>query len=338
MKRVVFFAICTLLLVWCFINPSMAAEKPVMFLDLSWDSIQLQNRIAGYIVEHGYEKKVDYLFSESIPGLMGLERGNVHIYIDGWVDNQPEWWRKAQKAGTVVDLGVNYDRAPQGWYVPTYVIKGDPERGIEPMAPDLEYAEDLPRYWELFKDPEVTDKGRLTNAPLGWKISSIIRAKLKSLGLEKNYVIFEPGSGTALKTEALASYKKGEPILFYYWEPTALMGNYDFTRLKEKTPFSDDLWTEGNGYNCDFPAPVVIKVMNKEFADNNPWLVDFIKKYETTLDLNNIMLAEMTNNELSAQEAALWFLRNYKEVWHKWIPDDRQEVIGKVEDALSKEK
>lgn len=337
MKRVVLVVFCALFLYSVFVGPSMAKE-PVVFLDLSWDSIQLQNRIAGYIVEHGYGEKVDYLFSESIPGLMGLERGTVHVYIDGWVDNQPEWWRKAQKEGTVVNLGPNYNRAPQGWYVPTFVIKGDPERGIKPMAPDLEYAEDLPKYWELFKDPEVPDKGRLTNAPLGWKISSIIRAKLKSLDLDKNYVIFEPGSGTALKAEALASYKKGEPILFYYWEPTALMGNYDFTRLKEKTPFSDDLWTEENGYNCDFPAPVVIKVMNKKFADNNPWLADFIRNYETTLELNNIMLAEMANNKLSTQDAAIWFLKNYKEVWHKWIPQDRQEVIAKVEEALTKEK
>jgi len=315
-----------------------AAEEPVVFLDLSWDSIQLHNRIAGYIVHKGYGKKVDYVFSETIPGMLGLERGDIHVYIEGWVENTPEWWEKARKEGKVLDLGVNYSNPPQGWYVPSYMIEGDPERGIEAVAPDLEYVEDLGRYWELFRDPEIPDKGRFTNAPLGWNISSINREKVKSLGLDEYYAVFEPGSGTALKAEAVASYEKGEPILFYYWEPTALMGLYNFTRLKQKIPHSPELWVAENGYNCDFPAPVVLKVLNREFADENPWMVEFVKRYETTLDMNNAMLAEMSVKELSLEEAAVWFLKNYRDEWHKWIPEERQDVIEKIEAALASEK
>ncbi|SRR6056297_80216 len=336
-QRFVVFIICALFLVALTPASGITSEQPIVFLDLSWDSIQLHNRIAGYIVENGYGEKTDYLFSETVPGMLGLERGDIHVYMDGWVDNTPEWWREVQERKTVVNLGSNYYPAPQGWYVPTYVIKGDPERGIEPMAPDLEYMEDLGKYWELFRDPEEPDKGRFTNAPLGWKISSINRDKIESLGLKEFFSVFEPGSGTALKTQAISSYKKGKPILFYYWEPTALMGSYDFIRLKQRIPYKDELWTEDNGYNCDFPAPVIIKVLNREFAENNQWIVDFLKKYKTTLPINNAILSTMAEQEMSTEDAAIWFLKNYRDTWHKWIPEDRQDVLEKVEKALSEE-
>ncbi len=313
---------------------STATEKPVVFLDNSWDSSQIQNRIAGFIIEHGYGYKTDYIFSETLPGMLGLERGDVHVYIDGWVDNTPEWWRKAQKEGTIYKAGVNYPEAPQGWYVPTYVIKGDPERGIEPLAPDLEYMEDLGKYWELFKDPEDPKKGRFYNAPPGWKISTINEEKFKAFGLDKQFNFFSPGSGTALKTVALTKYEKGEPILFYYWEPTDLMGLYDMTRLKQRTAFSDELWTEENQYNCDFPAQKIQKVLNAEFAETNDELRTFFERYATSLDLNNEFLSKRLTEDFDLEETAIWFLENHPEVWKQWIPEDRPEVIERVEKAL----
>ena len=39
--------------------------------------------------------------------------------------------------GTVLDLGLNMEASEMSFLVPRYVIEGDPERGIEPMAPDL---------------------------------------------------------------------------------------------------------------------------------------------------------------------------------------------------------
>ncbi len=313
---------------------SLAKASPVVFLDESWDSAQVHNRIAAYIVKHGYERKVEFLFSETLPGMLGLERGDVHICLDVWVNNTPEWWAKAQKKDSVVNLGVNYPNAPQGWYVPTYVIKGDPERGIEPVAPDLQYVDDLEAYAGIFKDPEDPSKGRFYNAPPGWKISSINECKMKTLGLDKIYVIFSPGSDTALQTVARASYKKGEPVIFYYWQPTALMGLFDMTRLKEKTPYDAAKWNEKAGYGCDFPAQSVLKLANANFAEANPELIDFFRRYETTLGMNDQILARRSVDNLSLEETAIWFLKTYPDIWRSWIPEDRQDVLKKVNQVL----
>lgn len=333
MKRI--FSILTIsFLLVSFACVAGASQKPVVFLDLSWDSAQVHNRIAGFIVEKGYGIKTDYLFSESLPGMLGLERGDVNLCMDTWVDNTPEWWRKAQSKKTVLNLGINYPEAPQGWYVPTYVIKGDSARGIEPMAPDLEYVEDLGKYWELFKDPDYPEKGRFYNAPPGWKISTINEMKLKSLGLDKFFVAFSSGSDSALQSVVVSSYKKGKPVVFYYWQPTALMGTYDMTLLKQRTPYATELWTEKEGYRCAFPSPPVLKIANLGFSKDYPELVPFIKNYNTTLKINDEILAMRLKEKLSLDDTVEWFLKARPEVWELWIPSDRQDVIDRVKSSL----
>src|SRR5690606_28757663 len=53
-----------------------SGEKPTLvFGDFSWDSVQVHNRIAGFIIEHGYGYPVDYKFGDTVPILQGLQDG-----------------------------------------------------------------------------------------------------------------------------------------------------------------------------------------------------------------------------------------------------------------------
>ena len=54
--------------------------------------------------------------------------------------------KKQLDKGTIIKLSTNFDDNSQGLYVPTYVIEGDKERGIEAVAPDLKTVEDLAKY------------------------------------------------------------------------------------------------------------------------------------------------------------------------------------------------
>ena len=107
---------------------SHVQAQPLVFVDWSWDSALVHNRIAGFVAEHGFGYEVDYLFADTVPGIQGLRRGDIDVSMETWVDNIQEIWDEIIAEGTVVDLGSNFPNAPQGWYVPTYVIEGDPER------------------------------------------------------------------------------------------------------------------------------------------------------------------------------------------------------------------
>lgn len=314
-------------------SPPSEANQKIVFADLSWDSIQFHNRVAGFIIEKGYGYPVEYLFVDITPGLMGLERGDVDIDMELWPTYNLEWWEKAQANGTVLNLGINFENATQGWYVPTYLIKGDPERNIEPLAPDLKNVADLARYWELFRDPEFPDKGRLINGPAGWVAHGINLAKLKGYGLDRYFKAFSPGSGTALDTYIAISYERGLPVLFYYWEPTWLLGKYDMTLLKE-APFDETLWSPEKHFACEWLTATTYIVVSKSFAESYPNVTDFLRNYTTPLKINQQALAYMHETGGDAEDAARWFLKSYPEIWKAWIPRKDHEVIREVEMAL----
>lgn len=311
---------------------SNAATKRITLTDNSWDSIQVHNRIVGFILEHGYGYSVNYVFAETSPSHLGLQRGDMDVNMEIWEQNVKEWLDSAVEAGDVLIAGANFSDAPQGWYVPTYVIEGDPERGIEPMAPDLKTVEDLPRYKDLFKSPTNPDKGRFYNCPTGWLVFSVNNAKLEAYGLDRHFESFAPGSDTALSTAILTAYRRGDAILAYYWEPTWLMGMLDMTMIEEP-PYDEALWNEENKWACSYPPANVLIGINSGYAKKHPEVLDLLQKYETTVDQNNAFLAYMYEHEASTQEAAIWFLKKYKDTLKSFVED--QEIIEKVEKALA---
>ena len=307
---------------------SHAASKKLVLADVGWDSVQVHNRIAGFILKHGYGYEVEYMPGETIPLFAGMARGDIDITMEIWVDNSREAYDKAIKAGQVIDLGSNFPDSWQGWMVPTYVIKGDPKRGIKPAAPNLRSVEDLPKYWKLFKDPEDPSKGIFYSCIPGWECEKINEAKFKAYGLDKHYNIFLPGSYAALVGSMAAAIKKGEPWFGYHWAPTWPLGKYDLMPIEEP-PYDKKVWDEN--YGCAYPSVRVNIVVNASLLKRAPDVGEFLKNYETTQTMANKFLAYMRDKKANTQAAAVWFLKNYQDLWSGWVPEN---VAKKVRAAL----
>jgi len=305
-----------------------APKKTLVFADLNWDSAQVHSRIAAFIIENGYGYKTEYIPGGTIPLWAGLTRGDVDINMECWVDNQQEAYDKGIAAGKVIDLGSNFPDSWQGWLVPTYVVKGDSKRGIKPMAPGLKSIDDLPKYWKLFKDAEDPGKGRFYSCIPGWECEKINEKKFKAYGLDKHYNIFLPGSDAALNGSMAAAYKKGKPWFGYYWAPTWVLGKLDMTPIEEPA-YDKKLWDAS--YACAYPSVRVNIVVNSGMQERAPEIVAFLKKYETTQAMANKFLAYMQDEKADTQSAALWFFRNYEDLWTGWVPKN---VAKKVKAAL----
>ncbi len=295
---------------WC------EAGKPVKFAGLNWESGMLLTDLLQFVLKNGYGCETDSLPGNSITMEQALGNNDIQVFAEEWI-GRSDAWNKAAAAGKVVGVGAPIVGATEGWYVPRYVIEGDAKRGIEAKAPQLKAIADLGQYAELFRDPEEPGKGRFYNCPAGWTCELDNSEMLKSYGLEEKFTNFRPGTGPALDAAVLSSYRRGEPILFYYWSPTPLMGQADLVKLEEK-PGVD--------------KSVTIQVgLSKTFHDEAPELVAILNKVNLPIDLLNQNLAKMAKEKMDSADLAKVFLKEHPEVWHAWVSED---AAKKIEAAL----
>lgn len=302
--------------------------ETIVFADAGWDSIRVHNSIAQTIVEEGFGYKTDVTAGSTSATFQGLREGDINVYMETWTDNIKEVYEEAIDAGEIEKVSVNFNDNDQGLYVPAYVIEGDPERDIEPLAPDLKTVEDLKKYPEVFKDPEHPDKGRVINAPSGWEVADAIDAKFDAYGLDETFNNFMPGSDSAIVASLVDAYKKGDAWVGYYWSPTAVTAKYDLVLLEED-PFDEETWEETKA--TEFPPNDVVVAVQKDLPEQAPEVVDFLSNYETDSELTEEALQYMDKNDVSPEEAAHWWMQEHEDLWTEWVPDD---IAKKVKDAL----
>ncbi|TCO68299.1 ABC transporter substrate-binding protein [Marinisporobacter balticus] len=303
-------------------------KETIVFADAGWDSIRFHNAVASTIIEKGYGYPTTEMMGSEQTSLLGLRQGDIDVYTEIWTGNIVELYQEAIKSGDIVELSINYSDNKQGLYVPTYVIKGDPKKGIKPIAPDLKSVKDLHKYWEIFKDPEDPNKGRIFGSIPGWTADEVLREKIKNYGLDKAYNYFQAGSAPALAASITKAIEDKAPWVGYYWEPTWVTGKYDMTLLEDEA-YTKEKWEDG--YRCAFPSQDLTIAVNKEFSTKAPEVEQFLKQYQTSSEVTSSALAYMQENEADAKDAAKWFLKEHEEIWTKWVP---AEIEKKVKEGI----
>ncbi|WDY60233.1 ABC transporter substrate-binding protein [Pseudomonas sp. PSKL.D1] len=307
-------------------------RAPIHFGALTWESGALTTEILRLIVERGYGYTTDTLPGSTVSLEMALARNDIQVIAEEWAGRSPAWV-KAEQAGQVYALGDTVKNANEGWWVPAYVIEGDPERGIKPLAPDLKTVDDLKRYPSVFNDPEAPGKGRFLNSPSGWTSEIVNSQKLKAYGLEGLYNNFRSGTGAALDAEIDSAIRRGKPVLFYYWSPTPLMGRHKLVRLQEPA-FDAQAWATLTDASNPAPrgseslrAKLSIGV-SRAFHETYPDLVAMFNNVDLPIELLNQTLAQMNKQRLAPEKAAQAFVRDHPEVWKAWVP---AQVAARVE-------
>ena len=305
-------------------------DRTVVFADFDWDSAMLLNGIARTILEEGFGCTTDAFPGSTIPMMQGAVRGDIDVLMESPEVNVPDFWPGALAAGLVVEITQVFDDGIQAFYVPRYVIEGDAERGIEPMAPDLRSVFDLPRYAQLFRDPEQPDLGRFHNCILGWQCELINNVKMHAYGLTDAFATFEPGTGVALGTTMETAYLRGEPWFGYYWEPTWLMGRLDMVRLEEPE-YTEACWEhmmahldtpEQAEVACAYPAnTAAIAVGASFYADAGDAILDFLGSVRVPADVISDLLAHMQETGDDPLGAARTFLAERRDAWTHWVDE-----------------
>lgn len=272
-----------------------AEKTDLIFADVGWDSIKFHNAVAGLVAE----KVFGYTWSETPASTPisheALIQGEIDVHMEVWTDNLPDYQGDVD-AGKLTELGVNFDDNIQGFYIPKYVADANP---------GLKSVEDLKDYANLFPDPESPGKARIFGGIPGWEITEIMEKKVQYYGLDEQYNYVIPGSDAAMNATIISAWDKQEPVVFYYWEPTWLMGLYDFVLL-EDAPYDAATYHEGQ---TACPSVSVNVCVSNAFAASNPEFCEFLSKYRTSSALTSEGLAYLQENAGSTYtDAAVWFL------------------------------
>ena len=313
-------------------TPAADKPAPIHFGDITWESGSLITEVLRLIVEKGYGFSTDTLPGSTVSLEAALAKNDIQVIGEEWAGRSPAWV-KAQAEGKVFGLGNIVKGATEGWWVPEYVVKGDAERGIKAVAPDLKSVADLAHYKNVFRDPEQPDHGRFLNSPSGWTSEIVNTQKLKAYGLTDTYTNFRTGSGAALDAEVTSSVRRGQPVLFYYWSPTPLLGRFKLIKLDEP-PFDAEAWKTLADANNPNPRPTRSMAaqltigVSQPFKAQYPQLVSFFEKVDMPIDLLNKTLAGMSEKHLEPREVAQTFLRDQPQVWKAWVPADVAQKVS----------
>ena len=299
-------------------------KETLVFSDLNWTSAQVQNRIAQYIVEMGYEYPTDVVLGATLPLFQGLRAGDTHITMEIWLPNQDEAWNEAQANGEVVSLGQSLGKDWQSSFViPAY---------LQEQYPDLDSVEDLkdPQFKELFVSAESGGKARLVSCVIGWACEEVNAAQIEGYGLSDHVHIVNPGDGAAGNADIYGAYEKGEPWLGYQWgtnDPALVL---DLVRLEEPA-YSDECWFTTKA--CAYEDATILIAAHPDVVTNAPDVVAFLRNWTFDIGQYSTVAAWLQDNpDADANDAALWWLNGNEAIWSSWVTEDAADAIASALD------
>ncbi len=294
----------------------------VSITEMNWASAQVVTTVAAFIMDQGYGCEVAKVPSDTVPAVTSVaENGEPDIVTELWLNSTGEAYARLEEQGKVERVAkVLEPGGVEGWWIPTYLAEEHPE---------------LKTLEGILANPELVG-GRFNNCPSGWGCRIVNDNMIKALDLESHGIeVFDHGSGETLATSMAAAYQDGEPWFGYYWGPTVPLGKFDMTKV-DLGPVKPEVHarnqnpdTEDPGVS-DFPAAPVLTSVTADFKEREPEIAELMSKVAFPTDTMSAVLAWKDENNASAEEAAVYFLTTYTDLWRDWLSDEARERLAKV--------
>jgi glycine betaine/proline transport system substrate-binding protein len=307
-------------------DTACGTDKTIDIAEMTWPSAAALAHIHAIILDRGYGCNVEVVAGDTVPTSASmLARGTPAIAPELWTSSITRQWDEGLKAGDVVELGPAItDGTIEGWFIPRYTQEAHPE---------LTTIDAVIAHPELFPDPEEPDQGRFYSCPPGWTCELAGTALFAALDMEDTWNLFSPGSGGALAASIARAFEREEPILFYYWGPTALLGKYDAAQI-DLGEVKPEVYACNTDPECKDPPGVSAYPSSPAIVGAASWVKDeapdvaaYFGKVGLSNDQISALLVYGDENNADAEETALNFLRTEQDTWTQWVPEDVAEKV-----------
>jgi glycine betaine/proline transport system substrate-binding protein len=274
----------------------------------AWTASALNTEVARQLIENELGNPVEVVAIDENTMFTGLSDGTLDAVLEIWPSGISADEQAFFDDGSVLNIGNLGAVGKIGWFVPSYVIAENPELA------DWEGYQD-PAVAALFASAETGDNGRFLGTDPSY--SQYDEAIIANLGLPFE-VIFS-GSEAATVAELDRASAAGEPILMYWWTPTAAVAKYELVNVTLPN-YSAECYTDPAQIDCDYPEDVLIKAASAQLEEKDPAVLEFLRAFSiSNEDQLSMLPAVEIDGEDAADVAARWITEN-ESVWSAWLP------------------
>ena len=304
----------------------------VSIAEMNWASAGVAAHVDKMILENGYGCKVTLVAGDTMPPFTSMnEKSEPDMAPEFWVNSVRTALDAAIAEGRIIQAApLLSDGGVEGWWIPKFLADAHP---------DIKTVQDALKHPELFPAPEDPSKAAVINCPSGWNCQVSTANLYKALNAEKDgFQLVDSGSAAGLDGSIANAFEKKTGWLGYYWAPTAILGKYEMTKLSFGVPHDKAEWDACTAVpDCpapkvnSYPTSDVFTIVTKAFSEKAGVAMDYMKTRQWDNATVGKVLAWMTDNQGTNEDAAKYFLQTYPDMWTKWVAPD---VAEKIKAAL----
>lgn len=294
--------------------PPRCGTQPVSIARMQWPSAAILAQIHARLLAEHFECEVRMQEGDlaATASSMGAT-GQPAVAPEMWISRIADIWNSAIQAQKVRQAGTAYEETVfEGWFVPDYTAQ---------RLPEVTTIEGLRQHAAVFGGD---GKGRFISCPPDWACSLINRNLLRANGLAELFEVVEPANRFELDTLIAEAVSRQEPILFYYWQPNAILAQFDFTQVA-LGPYDKDSFLCMGRASCAAttpsgfaPDPVVIALAEWVFLEA-PDVASYFHRAKMPLAEMNVMLQRLSQTGETVDSVVAWFLAERQAVWGPWV-------------------
>lgn len=285
-----------------------SGDKPaIKIVQNAWTASAIEAEIAKQLIEKELGNSVEIVSIDENAMFTGLSDGDLDFVLEIWPSGIDETEQAFIDDGSVVEVGDLGAVGQIGWFVPGYVIEDHPELATWEGFKDAETA-------NLFATASTGDKGRF----LGTDPSYSQYDEPIISNLELPFVVEYSGSEPSTIAELDTRVNAGEPVLMYWWTPTAAVAKYDL-KLVELPEYSDACYEVTEEVDCAYPADQLKKLASAELQSKDAAVWSFVENFAMSNDDQLALLPSVEiDGEPAADIAAQWIAEN-EAIWGPWF-------------------
>lgn len=278
-----------------------------------WTASRLNAEVAKIIIEENLGNPVEITeVNENDAMFTGMADGTLDAVLEIWPSGVTDAETAYFDEGSVVNIGELGTVGKIGWFTPSYVVDENPALATWEGYQD-------PAVAAMFATAETGDLGRFLGTDPSY--SQYDEQIIENLGLPFQ-VVFS-GSEPATVAELDARFAAGEPILMYWWTPTAAVAKYDLVNVL-LPPWNEECGASAaagdGGVDCDYPEDVLFKAASGLLEEKDADVFAFLQAFTLTTEDQLSMLPPVEIDGLDPAEVAATWVAENESIWSAWLP------------------